>query len=277
MARTGDDNVTDEFYWAAAEFFITTGARGYRDFLLDSPLHVADVWRDWGFDWGNTAQLGRLQLATLPNRLPDRDRVRQSVITGADKYLATLKAHPYGIPYAPADNTYDWGSNNLILNNAIVMAVAFDITGTDRYRDGVLETMDYIFGRNALHQSYVTGYREVASENQHSHWYAHHLNTDLPNPPRGTPVRRSQFQHPGPGRPAETAGLRAAVLLPRRHRIVVDQRVDHQLERAAGLAHRVRRRPGQRRRPQSTALGSRGAPPAGRPGWGARPNGVARR
>lgn len=182
----GDDNVTDEFYWAAAELFITTGAREFRDFLLDSPLHTADVWRDRGFDWGNTAQLGRLQLATLPNRLPDRDRVRQSVVAGADKYLATLEAHPYGIPYAPADNTYDWGSNNLILNNAIVMAVAFDITGTDRYRDGVLETMDYIFGRNALNQSYVTGYGEVASENQHSRWYAHQLNTDLPNPPRGT-------------------------------------------------------------------------------------------
>ncbi|WP_309225161.1 glycoside hydrolase family 9 protein [Salinispora sp. H7-4] len=181
-----DDNVTDEFYWAAAELFITTGAREYRDFLLDSPLHTADVWRDRGFDWGNTAQLGRLQLATLPNGLPDRERVRQSVITGADKYLATLEAHPYGIPYAPTDNTYDWGSNNLILNNAIVMAVAFDITGTDRYRDGVLETMDYIFGRNALNQSYVTGYGEVASENQHSRWYAHQLNTDLPNPPRGT-------------------------------------------------------------------------------------------
>lgn len=181
-----DDNVTDELYWAAAELFITTGAGEYRDFLLASPLHTTDVWRDRGFDWGNTAQLGRLQLATLPNRLPDRERIRQSVVTGADTYLATMEAHPYGIPYAPTDNTYDWGSNNLILNNAIVMAVAFDITGTDRYRDGVLETMDYIFGRNALNQSYVTGYGEVASENQHSRWYAHQLNTDLPNPPRGT-------------------------------------------------------------------------------------------
>ncbi|MFC7545939.1 glycoside hydrolase family 9 protein [Plantactinospora sp. GCM10030261] len=181
-----DADVSDEFYWAAAELFISTGGKEYKDFLLASPHHTGDIWRDRGMDWGHTAQLGRLQLATLPNLLPDRQRVRASVVEGADRYLATLRAHPYGIPYDPAENTYDWGSNNLILNNAIVMATAFDITGNDRYRAGVLETMDYIFGRNALNQSYVTGYGEVASKNQHSRWYANQLNPNLPNPPRGT-------------------------------------------------------------------------------------------
>ncbi|MEV0715271.1 glycoside hydrolase family 9 protein [Asanoa sp. NPDC050611] len=181
-----DDDVTDEFYWAAAELYITTGDRVYRDAILASPVHTADIWRDRGFDWGHTAQLGRIDLATLPNKLPDRHRVRASVVAGADRYLATARAHPYGIPYAPAENTFDWGSNNLVLNNAVVLAAAYDITGRDRYRDGVLETMDYIFGRNALNQSYVTGYGEVASHNQHSRWYARQLNPDLPNPPRGT-------------------------------------------------------------------------------------------
>ncbi|MEV4538734.1 glycoside hydrolase family 9 protein [Asanoa sp. NPDC049518] len=181
-----DDDVTDEFYWAAAELYITTGAREFRDAILASPHHTADIWRDRGFDWGHTAQLGRLELATLPNRLPGRGKVRASVVAGADRYLATAAAHPYGIPYAPAENTYDWGSNNLVLNNAVVLAAAFDITGKDRYRDGVVETMDYILGRNALNQSYVTGYGEVASHNQHSRWYARQLNPDLPNPPTGT-------------------------------------------------------------------------------------------
>ncbi|WP_326561196.1 glycoside hydrolase family 9 protein [Micromonospora sp. NBC_01796] len=181
-----DNDVSDEFYWAAAELFLTTGAREYRDAVLASPHHTGDIWRDRGFDWGNTAQLGRLDLATLPSALPDRNRVRASVVQGADRYLATIEAHPYGVPYAPADNLWDWGSNNLIINNAIVLATAFDLTGRDRYRDGVLETMDYLFGRNALNQSYVTGYGEVASRNQHSRWYAHQLNPDLPNPPRGT-------------------------------------------------------------------------------------------
>jgi endoglucanase len=181
-----DDDVTDEFYWAAAELYISTGAKEYRDAILGSPHHTTDIWRDRGFDWGHTAQLGRLELATLPNLLPDRSRVRASVVEGADGYLATARAHPYGIPYAPVENTYDWGSNQLVLNNAVVLAVAFDITGKGKYRDGVLEAMDYILGRNALNQSYVTGYGEVASHNQHSRWYANQLNPDLPNPPTGT-------------------------------------------------------------------------------------------
>lgn len=68
----------------------------------------------------------------------------------------------------------------------VVMAVAHDLSGEARYRDGVLEGLDYLFGRNALNQSYVTGYGEVASKNQHSRWYAHQLDPSLPNPPRGT-------------------------------------------------------------------------------------------
>ncbi|MET8052582.1 glycoside hydrolase family 9 protein [Streptosporangium sp. NPDC005286] len=179
-----DNNVTDEFYWAAAELYLTTAEKEFKDYVLASPHHTGDIWRERGFDWGNTAQLGRLQLAAVPNALPDRARVRQSVLEGADRYLAVQKAHPYGVPYNPS--TYDWGSNNLVLNNMVVMAVAHDLSGEAKYRDGVLEGLDYLFGRNALNQSYVTGYGEVAAKNQHSRWYAHQLDPSLPNPPRGT-------------------------------------------------------------------------------------------
>jgi endoglucanase len=179
-----DGDVTDEFYWAAAELYITTGEKEFMDSVLASPHHTGDIWRARGFDWGNTAQLGRLDLATVPNALPDRARVRKSVVEGAEKYLAVQRAHPYGMPYDVPD--YDWGSNNLVLNNLVVMATAYDLTGQEKYRAGVREGMDYILGRNALNQSYVTGYGEVASHNQHTRWYSHQLDSALPNPPRGT-------------------------------------------------------------------------------------------
>jgi endoglucanase len=179
-----DADVSDEFYWAAAELYITTGEKEFKDYVLASPQHTADIWGPRGFDWGHVAQLGRLDLATVPNALPGRDQVRQSVVQGAEKYLATLTGHPYGVPYDPP--TYDWGSNNLVLNNMVVMAAAYDITGTLKYRNGVLQGIDYILGRNALNQSYVTGYGEVASHNQHSRWYSHQLDSTLPNPPKGT-------------------------------------------------------------------------------------------
>ncbi|MYS52656.1 glycosyl hydrolase family 5, partial [Streptomyces sp. SID6013] len=87
---------------------------------------------------------------------------------------------------APAGNVYDWGSSHQILNNAVVIATAYDITGGPGYRDGAVQSMDYILGRNALNMSYVTGYGEVNAHNQHSRWYAHQLDPALPAPPDGT-------------------------------------------------------------------------------------------
>ena len=154
--------------------------------MLASPHHTADVFGPAAFDWAATAAAARLDLAMVPNRLPGLAEVRRSVIAGADKYVAIQDAHPYGMTYAPANNSFDWGSNSMILNNLVVVASAYDLTGRARYRDAVIEGMDYILGRNALNISYVTGYGEVSSQNQHSRWYAHQLDPNLPNPPRGT-------------------------------------------------------------------------------------------
>ncbi|MFF7264099.1 glycoside hydrolase family 9 protein [Streptomyces sp. NPDC008159] len=181
-----DNNVADEFYWAAAQLYLTTGEKKYADFVLGSPVHTADIFGPIGFDWARTAAAGRLDLALVPNRLPGRDKVRSSVIKGADRYLATLQDHPYGLPYAPDKNLYDWGSNHQILNNAVVIASAYDLTGASKYREGALQSMDYLFGRNALNISYVTGYGEANAHNQHARWYAHQLDPAQPNPPVGT-------------------------------------------------------------------------------------------
>ncbi|MBV7694608.1 glycoside hydrolase family 9 protein [Streptomyces sp. TRM70350] len=181
-----DSDATDEFYWAAAELYLTTGERQFERHILTSPVHTADIFGPLGFDWARTAAAGRLDLATVPNRLPGRDKVRQSVIKGADRYLATLRAQPYGMPYAPDGNLYDWGSTHQVLNNAVIIATAYDLTGAAKYRDGALQSMDYVLGRNALNISYVTGYGEVSAQNQHSRWYARQLDPGLPNPPRGT-------------------------------------------------------------------------------------------
>jgi endoglucanase len=181
-----DAKVSDDFYWAAAELFLTTGEKKYQADVLSSPEHTADVFGAGAFDWGNTAAAGRLDLALVPNHLPGLAAVKASVIAGAEKYLAIQRNHAYGVPYAPAGNMWDWGSNSTILNNMVVIAAAHELTGRDKYRDGVLTGLDYIFGRNALNISYVTGYGTVSSHNQHSRWYAHQLDPALPNPPVGT-------------------------------------------------------------------------------------------
>lgn len=182
-----DTRVTDEFYWAAAELYATTGESTYRDAVTSSSWHTsADAFGPYGFGWADTAALGRLTLATVPNGLPASDlaRIRASVTAAADGYLSRMGAQGYAVP-VPADG-YFWGSNGEVAGDAIVMAVAGELTGDGRYRAGALETMDYLLGRNALGVSYVTGHGETSSQNQHHRFWAHQLDASLPHPPAGS-------------------------------------------------------------------------------------------
>src|SRR5262249_55037578 len=67
-----DNDVSDEFYWAAAELFVTTGKPAYRDALLHSPHYGAVPTRDkegngTAMSWGSVQALGTISLAMVPN------------------------------------------------------------------------------------------------------------------------------------------------------------------------------------------------------------------
>ncbi|MGC4888655.1 glycoside hydrolase family 9 protein [Micromonospora sp. DT227] len=184
-----DNNVTDEFYWAAAELWLTTGDKAYLADVTGSPLHTADVFTPNGaFGWQSVAALGRLDLATVPNTLPaaEKTRIRASITAAADRYLATIADQAYGLPMPGTADAYVWGSNSNIVNNTIVLATAFDLSRNAKYRDGAVQAADYLFGRNALNMSYVTGWGEQNAHNQHSRIFGHQLNPDLPTPPAGS-------------------------------------------------------------------------------------------
>ncbi|GAA0683536.1 glycoside hydrolase family 9 protein [Kitasatospora atroaurantiaca] len=179
-----DADVSDEFYWAAAELLATTGESQYRDAVTSSPHHTKPV---DGFWWGGTATLGRITLATVPGvALPtdDVNRLRSLLTSAADTHLSTMAGQGYAVPIAA--DAYVWGSNSSVANNAMVMGVAYELTGQQRYRTGALESLDYLLGRNALDRSYVSGYGERASENQHHRFWAHQNDASLPHPPAGS-------------------------------------------------------------------------------------------
>ena len=184
-----DGEVEDEFYWAAAELYLTTGDQAYLDDLQVNAYHLGgdkDAFQLHGFDWKDVASLARINLATVPSDLPDRAEVRDSVLEAADALVELQADQPFGQPYVGVDGGFEWGSNGKVLNNLAVLGAAFDVSEDAVYRDAVLEGMDYILGRNALNISYVTGYGEVYAQNQHSRWYAAQVNSAYPHPPVGT-------------------------------------------------------------------------------------------
>ena len=176
-----DTNVSDEFSWAATELYATTGDRQYLG-------HVNAKITSDGFSWRDTGALTDLTVVRLPWRFPPSlvAAARARVLKVADGYVHDLKSQGYPTPYLPKDGQYVWGSDSAVTNNAMVIATAYDLTHRPEYRDTVLSSMDYLLGRNALNQSFITGYGERASQNEHNRIFAHELDPKLPNPPVGS-------------------------------------------------------------------------------------------
>ncbi len=175
-----DQNVSDEFYWAAAELYITTGKAEYSEYLLASE-HFAAV---DAFDWGHTAPLGTVSLLTAANDLSAEKKasLQQAVVTFAEQMVSVQERDGYAVLI---DEDYPWGSNGLILNNMLLMGMAHDFSGEVRYLDAVRLGMDYILGRNALNKSFVAGYGAYPMLHPHHRFWANDPAQGYPPPPPG--------------------------------------------------------------------------------------------
>ncbi|TPE62702.1 glycosyl hydrolase [Sandaracinobacter neustonicus] len=177
-----DDDVSDEFYWAAAELFTTTGAARYRQALLHSP-HVARITEAPG--WPDTAPLGTMTLALIPNGLDaaQTGRMRAAIVQAADRFAAERASNGYAVPFK--GTRYSWGSNAVLLNRALLMGAANRIDGDPRRLAPMRDVLDYLLGRNPMGTSYVSGYGERAMRNPHHRFWAHSLDPAFPPPPPG--------------------------------------------------------------------------------------------
>jgi endoglucanase len=202
-----DNNVDDEFYWAAAELFITTGNPAYKDFFTASPFYSAFPNMNGGsassMSWGSVAALGTISLATVANDLSADEiaALRAQIAAAADHYLNVIAGEGYRVSLT--QNQYFWGSSSDVLNNALVMALAYDFTGEARYLNGVTESMDYLLGRNALSFSFISGYGARSMQHPHHRFWGNQ--GDFPPPPPGAVAG-------GPnGNPSDPAALDAGV------------------------------------------------------------------
>jgi endoglucanase len=219
----GDTYVEDDFYWAACELFATTGdaeyytdLSGYKNknsdddyaFHLTTNLGGGENKGSFSsFNWGCTSGLGTLSLYLNPTNVKPDDykSVVDSITGGADKYIAYMHSenNGMGIPYRGSTFTdpnnigvdengkeievegYEWGSNSFVINNAMVMAYAYDATGKGEYLNGASEALDYLFGRNGLCFSYVSGYGTHFLKNPHHRWWSHDVDPSFPMAPAG--------------------------------------------------------------------------------------------
>jgi endoglucanase len=192
-----DSDVSDEFFWAAAELYISLKTDDLAAFLKSSKHYLAfpaetgheHVKHYTPMTWQATAALGAISLAVVPDSLPEPaelPRLRALIVSVADSYLAIIADQGYRVPIRAGSNGhYPWGSNSLVANNAIILGLAHDFTREAKYLAGVVQAADYLLGRNPLNLSYVSGFGENAFENPHHRFWANQKKSSFPNPPPG--------------------------------------------------------------------------------------------
>ncbi|WP_066586168.1 glycoside hydrolase family 9 protein [Cellulomonas timonensis] len=206
-----DPSVADEFYWAAAELYATTGSATYRADVTGSSLYKGASFAQRGYDWGWVGGLGDTTLAIVPTGLPAADvtATRAAITAFADATLTRSESQAYPAPNNSTPGVYYWGSNGQIANNANVIALAHDFTGQAKYRAGVYSALDYLQGRNPLNQSYISGYGEKAVRNVHHRFWANQASSSLPIAPPGVLSGGPNSELQDPYAAAQLAGCSA--------------------------------------------------------------------
>ena len=184
-----DTNVTDEFYWAATELYLTTGQSYFASEMASSERHFNPSFAGVGLlSWQDTDSLGLISLAITPRTQthinPQWVKNAQTTLTTiADNFVISSVTEGYGLPLT--SESYPWGSNSAVLNNMLVLGLAYDFTAKDQYINAMIQGADYIFGRNPLGHSYVTGYGTRAERYPHHRFWAEILNPNYPAAPAG--------------------------------------------------------------------------------------------
>lgn len=175
----GDAKVTDEFYWAAAELFITTGQEKYRQ-VVANHLNVSS-----DFGWAETEVLGVISLASASSAYTTEQKeiARLRIIGMANLFLILQNGSGYLSPVTPSE--YYWGSNSVLANRLILMGLAYNFTGERKFAEGVVKGVDYLFGRNTLSFSFVTGHGEKSLQQPHHRFWAGALDSAYPWAPPG--------------------------------------------------------------------------------------------
>ena len=157
-----DKILDEEFFWAAAELYCSSGEKTYLETIHPDlgkiQFRLEESWRNY------VDNIGYYSLYKS-DKLDDGSRkiLEAGIVKLADSLLEIASSNPYGIPVS----RFVWGSNSDVLNTAIVMIYANEITRELKYLNAATQYADYIFGRNATAYSFVSGFGCKTSENFH--------------------------------------------------------------------------------------------------------------
>lgn len=157
----GDRNFTDEWFWAAAELFITTQDKQFKKTIDENTMNNPSV-----PTWNNVYLLGVYSLI----RFKDAEysaRFRPAVLALADGLIDAIPSSAFGVVMGKDRSDFFWGSNSQAANQGIALINAYLITQDANYLNAAATNADYLLGKNATGYCFLTGYGYRSVVNPH--------------------------------------------------------------------------------------------------------------
>lgn len=136
----------DEFFWTRAVFFALGILPPEEESLFEQDKKKLPP--KFGADWRDTENLGWMILGFYGNEFAQK--TLQNV---AEEIIKKEKSDAYGISL----ESFRWGSNGDIANHSLTLALAYYWTRKPKYLKYALNGLDFIYGKNPISISFVTG------------------------------------------------------------------------------------------------------------------------
>lgn len=166
--RYGGRDLSDEFAWAAAELYATTGKERFVDAVPDLfPADEVTIPK-----WGRVRTMGLFTLARQHDTPPDggaarSERAQRLIVQKADALVRGADTSAYHTVMGQSADDFAWGSNSVAANQGMLLVWAYRLTGDDTYLHAALSNLDYLLGRNPTGYSFVTGIGEKTPMHPH--------------------------------------------------------------------------------------------------------------
>ncbi len=162
-----DRNLDDEWFWAAAELFITTKENKYLK-LVKSKMSLPATLPSWN----NVTLLGYFSLIRFKKEVALSDqilvrKIKDSIILVADGWIKKIPGSAFSTVMGQSSKDFIWGSNAVAANQSILLINAYLETKNKKYLQGALLNLDYILGKNATGYCFVTGEGSKAPMHPH--------------------------------------------------------------------------------------------------------------
>ena len=144
----GDNDMSDEFFWAAAELYVTTNDEKYFKELDFSQEFTVP-------EWGNVRTLGLMSLMLHKN-------TETAKISPAIESFSALTKKLYEMYEQSANKLaiekFNWGSNGVIASTGALFGLAYQIYGDEKYRRAMIDSWNYLLGCNPTDYCFISGF-----------------------------------------------------------------------------------------------------------------------